>query len=292
LYQQAIAIDPSFARAYAGLGGTLSLLPMWTGAPVDSVSGPALVAIDRAIALDSTSAEAWTARGNMLTNVYRWSEAEGALRRAIQLDPQYGTAYWWLCWELGSVGRLTEADPLCRRATELDPLVAVHWFGYGLQLWATGKDSAAHAAWARTLELDPSFPLAHEESAKAFAVEGKSVLALAEVRQLPDSGVDVLLAFTLARLGRRSDAEAIVRKIEKGGLGNGTLLAQTGYIHIALGDLDRALDNLISAARTHQGLAPYTPEFDPIRSHPRYAELMRAMNLQDQPIAKWTGSKR
>ena len=296
LYQQAIALDRNFARAYAGLGGSLSLLSNYSDVSSDSVSQPALAAIDRAIVLDSTLAEAYAARGSMLYALYRWNDAERALRRAIQLDPQYGMSYKWLGEEVGEVGRVAEGDSFCRRATELDPLLATSWSNYGFALWAAGKDSATHVAWARALELDPGLYTVREGSAEAFAVRGQSAQALAEIVKQPDSDLSAASlsarAFVFARSGRRGDAERIVRELERTGAKNGMVFAALGYAYLGLGDLDRALDFSIRAARTHDMGALYTPDYDPMRSHPRYAELMRAMNLQDQPIAKWAGGKR
>ena len=296
LFQQSIALDPKFARAYAGLGGTLSLLPSYSDVSTDSVSLLGLKAIDRAIALDSTSAEAHAARGSMLNGLYRWNEAESELRHAIQLDPQYGMAYKWLCEELYDVGRAAESIPLCRRATELDADVAVSWANYGVALWATGADSAAHVANARALEIDPGFSLARDGSAAAFAERGKPALALAEILRQPDSGLSAsslgTRAYVFALSGRRSEAQTIVRELQRKAANNGPYLAALANAYVGLGDLDRGLDFFISAARTHDALPPFMPSDDPLRSRPRYAELLRVMNLQDQPIAKWKGASR
>ena len=205
-------------------------------------------------------------------------------------------SYKWLGEEVGEVGRVAEGDSFCRRATELDPLLATSWSNYGFALWAAGKDSATHVAWARALELDPGLYTVREGSAAAFAVRGQSAQALAEIVKQPDSGLSAASlsarAFVFARSGRRGDAERIVRELERTGAKNGMVFAALGYAYLGLGDLDRALDFSIRAARTHDMGALYTPDYDPMRSHPRYAELMRAMNLQDQPIAKWAGGKR
>ncbi|MFI5244626.1 MAG: protein kinase, partial [Gemmatimonadales bacterium] len=295
LFQQAIALDPKFARAYAGLGGVLSILPDWSDMPADSAITPALAAVDRAIELDPTLAEAFAARGSVLFASYRWKESEIALRRAIELDPQYGMAYKWLGELLFYTGRIAEAAAAGRRATELDPTLAITWVTYAWTLFATGADSAARAALARSLELDATMGAALENLAQLDAIRGKTEQAVAEILKVPDAGMSAndlgIRAYVLAKAGHAGDAEKIVHIIENGSGGTGVKLYALGEAYLGLGDLDRAMDDLIRASRTHDVIVDPGPYWDPLKSHPRYAELMRALNLQDMPIAKMTGSK-
>src|SRR5205085_4884234 len=93
LFKQAIAADSNFARAYAGLGAAYGVLPLWSNTAIDSLAPLALEAIDHAIALDPKLAEAYASRGTTLELLMRWDEATAALRRAIELDPQYATGH-------------------------------------------------------------------------------------------------------------------------------------------------------------------------------------------------------
>jgi serine/threonine-protein kinase len=289
LYQQAIALDPKFARAYSGLGTSLIVLPGYSSVSVDSVYAPAVAAIDRALELDPTLVEAYGARGNVLEGTYQWNDADAAFRRAIQLDPQFGMAYMWLCNNLVSEARFTEGEAACRRATELEPLQAVTWSNYGFALWLSGKDTEAHAAFGRALEITPGFVSAIEQGAVAYSVSGKPALALAEILKQPESGLSAsslgTRAYIFARSGRRADAETIVKGLEREA-GGGAYFSAISYANIGLGNLDAAVDYFVRSARTHDAAPPSGPDFDPIRSHPRYPELLRALNVQDQPIAK------
>jgi len=94
-------------------------------------------------------------------------------------------------------------------------------------------------------------------------------------------------AFVLARTGQRAAAEAILRRFEQQPVGRQPNGVAIGYVYAALGEWERALDEFIKGAERRQwGGIFYGRELKPIRALPRYQELMRKMNLQDQPIAK------
>src|SRR5262249_4157249 len=120
-FQQAVAKDSSFARAYTGISDVYATLPLYANVRVDSVMPLALAAINRAVTLDSTLAEAFASRGSLLQAGWRWADAETDYKRAVRLDPKYATAHQWYGELLLVNGRLAEARAQLKRATELDP---------------------------------------------------------------------------------------------------------------------------------------------------------------------------
>ncbi|HVT38295.1 MAG TPA: protein kinase [Gemmatimonadaceae bacterium] len=291
LFEKAIAADPSYARAYAALGATLAVLPSWSDTPGDSVLPSALAAVDKAISLDGTLAEAFAARGEALSYLRRWDEAERALRRSIELDPHYATAHQWLAENLAAEGRFEESIAMYRRGTELDEWSAITWGNMGLAQATLGQANASRASLQRAIELDAEGYFWHNILAIELVLSGDAAGALREIALMPDSGRPAKevtqRAFVYARAGRRADAEAIARRLEQTGGARAIDVNAVGFAYLGLGDFERALTNFISGADRHDYFySDLGREVEPLRALPRYPELMRKLNLQDQPIAK------
>ncbi|MEP7347884.1 MAG: protein kinase, partial [Gemmatimonadaceae bacterium] len=108
-FEQAIARDPKYAQAHAGLADALGLLPIYGTTPADSAYPLARAAVERALALDSTLAEAHTTLGLILKSTGKWDSAGAAFRRALALDSTYATAHQWYSENLIITGRPAEA---------------------------------------------------------------------------------------------------------------------------------------------------------------------------------------
>jgi serine/threonine-protein kinase len=289
LFQKATEIDPKFARAYAGLGGALAVLPSWSNTRSDSVIPPALAAIDRAIALDSTLSDALTVRGYALWSLYRWDEAERVLRRAIALNPHDGMAHKYLGTMLAGMGRFEEGVSLTVRASELEPYLPIVWQNLAGVQRIAGQSTAAIASYRHAMELDPAFN-AHIEMALALVLDGKTAQAISEIGIVPDSGLYAsdrgTRAFVLARAGHRAEAEQIVRNLEREDRSVPAVANALGFAYLGLGDWNQSISWIFRGFAGSDTYAVTGPEFDPLRSHPRWPELLRKMNLQDQPVAK------
>ena len=218
LYQRAIALDPNFARGYAGLAQAIGLLPSYTNVSPDSAFRAAIAVADRAIALDSTLSDGYAAKGLALMNMYRWTESERALRHAIELDPRSTMGHKWLGTMLANVGRTEEGVAELRLATALDPFLANVWITYGAWLWESHADSAAVAAFRRALELEPTLNASFEPLAIFYAAAGQGTAALRVLGNQPDSGLTAYSlgtrAFVYARAGKRREAAG-----DRGGAG-------------------------------------------------------------------------
>jgi serine/threonine protein kinase/Tfp pilus assembly protein PilF len=293
LFGEAIALDSGFARAHAGRAMALMFLPEYSDAPGDSLYPLSQVAADRAIALAPALAEAYAARGFLGSYTGRWEDGRRDLQRAIQIDPQYGLAYKLLGQMFVYSGHLTEAEAPLRRATELDPLLPIAWHNLGEYYFSVRNDSSALAAYNRALELDASFGLSASDIVRLLATSGKVAESLEALARLPEKGLgnwDLgVRALALAKAGRMSEARAIATQLAGRASSNPSAGQGATFAYLGLGDIDAAINHALSAAG--RGVVTYlaTPDFDPMRSHRRYPQLLRALGLHDQPIAQWKG---
>jgi TolB-like protein len=120
-FEQAVAIDPKFAKAWAGIALVETLRPDWFGTP-NAVAYPrARDAAERALALDPLLPEAYAALGNTAFNENRPGTARELFERALQIAPSYATEWQWYGWGLATSGSAEDALPISRRAVEFDP---------------------------------------------------------------------------------------------------------------------------------------------------------------------------
>ena len=295
LAQQAINLDPKFARAYAELGIATGLSGAYSNAETGVLAARAVRAEKRAIELDSTLADAWAALGFWSQPTLRWDESERSLRHALTLDPGYTLGHKWLGQVLATLGRTDEAVEECRIATQLDPLLATTWDTYAKVLLMTGKDSAAFDAASRALELNPAMKSPHWWRALVDLNRGQKQAALDEVARDTTSAYpgDVgMWGYIRAMAGQRDAAIAAAKRLDARATKGAPEVAGAAVIYLGLGDYDRALADFIVASVS--GSADFSimmggvgsPVLDPLRTKPRFAELLRTMNLQDQPVAR------
>ncbi len=218
LFSGAAAKDPRFARAYAGIAGVHSVLPLYSHASLDSLFEPGFRAASRAIALDSTLAEAYASRALLLNGRWRWSESERDLRRAIALDSRYPAGHQWLGELLLLRNRTPEALGMLRRASELDPVSPIIASSYAMALAIARRDAEALGQARRAVDLDSALFLprlvlgvvhmlgrrqadAIRELEPALALSGGSPLALG------------MLGHAYAAAGQRQNAEAMAQQL-------------------------------------------------------------------------------
>ncbi|MGH7616473.1 MAG: tetratricopeptide repeat protein, partial [Gemmatimonadaceae bacterium] len=275
------------------LGIATGLRSAYTAVPTHEMAARAVRAEELAIALDSTLPDAWAARGFWLQPTRRWDDSERFLRHAIALDPNYTLGHKWLCQVLTALGRFDEALEHCRTATELDPLLATTWETYAKAAFVARRDSAAFDAASRALELNPAMRSARMWRALADLNRGQKQAAVAEIAGDSTSGYpgDVgMWGYVHAVAGRRNEAIAALKRLEARAAIEAPAVAAAGMVYLGLGDTDKALADFIATgggddlAIEMGGLG--SPLLDPLRSNPRFAELLRAMNLQDQPVSR------
>lgn len=218
-FKQAIALDPRFARAHAGLAMAYSIFPQYRATNTDSVLALSIGSARRAIALDSTLGDAHLALCGTENLLAHFSDAVAQCRAALAVEPDDPTALQWDSQNFGTIGRIPEALAEGQRAAALDPLSAVASASVG-QLQYMSRDFRAAATTLRhVIALDQDFGPAYPTLAYAELYLGHpdSALAIAQAGFHQDStvpGAIAMMVTTYAAAGRWNDAERIRARIE------------------------------------------------------------------------------
>jgi adenylate cyclase len=284
-FQQAIAIDPRFARAYVGLADTW-IAPRH-GAPTERFLR-ARDLVTTALALDSTLAEAHTSMGWIRMWYDRdWSAAERHLQRALALDPGYMWAQLWYAAYLGAIGRMDQSLEASRRAQQLDPLSVAANTHVGTHLFWLGRYDEAIDQYRKALELDPNFFMARWGLSRAYLQSGRHGEAM---RELQYPGTDylgffrpALLAYAFAVAGQEAEARGVLADLRTR-RERGEYVAPTEFaaIHIGLGERNEALDWLErhESDRGARIFLQVDPIFAPLRTEPRFQLLLRRLRFE------------
>jgi TolB-like protein/Tfp pilus assembly protein PilF len=283
-FQQAIAKDPNYARAYAGLADTFGLISVWHwGLPTELMPKARNAAV-KALELDENLAEAHTSLALIAENYdYDWQAAEKEFRRAIQLDPDYATAHQWYAEYLSWQGRFEEALAESERARQLDPLSLIIATDHGVILYYSRQYDRAIAQFRAVIDMDPHFNRAMTIVA-VYVEEGRFEEALDMVKRgLPPDDSPWTCgtkAYVYGRWGQTAQAERYLAKLERM-LGH----PDPHYLvlpYIGTGRKDQAIALLqksyVEYSYTLASLK-VNPMFDSLRSDPRFQELLRRVGL-------------
>jgi len=157
-FERAVALDPAYALAYAGLAETYALQPYLSSTVSPAVGqARAVAAANRALALDASLGRAHATLGLAREFEFNWSSAEDHFKQAIALEPSYASGHHWYADMLARRGRGSEALVQIRKALELDPLSAIIHQDLGYVLMLSGDRDAGIQQYEKTLELDPAF---------------------------------------------------------------------------------------------------------------------------------------
>jgi serine/threonine-protein kinase len=291
-FEQAVEQNPADPLAYAGLALCYATLGHGQDPPLDAWPR-ARAAAERAIRLDSTSAEAWAALADYRSYSERnWEGAEDAFRRANELNPSLAMNHYHYAWYLVLSGRVDEAITEHRRAQELDPLTGLHAVWIPPLYWFAGDYERALREARPLLEQYPGHPIPLHIVAESAARLGlwEEAIALEEDAVQLDPAFRAYLAHVYARAGRTEDALRIVRELEAEPptpwYAKGLALS-----HAALGNRDEAL-RWLSFEPPHAWLAwvatsQYADQWDAFRDDPGYQAVLRRMNLRYEPGDRW-----
>lgn len=288
-FQTAIARDPNYAAAYAGLADGFILLSNWGYLPPDQAFPKAKEAAEKALVLDETLAEAHTSLGFILSSYeWKWSEAEQSYRKAISLNPNYATAHQWYGLCLTLLGRFDEAMKEVRRAQQLDPLSLIVNSNAGYTLYFARQYDQAIEELERTRDLDPNFALVYQILGYIYGQKkeyGKSVEALTRAVDLaPDNlSFEADLAWARAISGEKAKAEESLDQLVRISINTYVPPYHLAGICVGLNQKDRAMDWLERAYKDRSDQITYIgrdPRFDSLRDDPRFQDLLRRIGLQ------------
>src|SRR5436305_5863953 len=219
-YEQAIARDPNYALAYAGLAKAFILLPFYTGADRLGASSKAKEAALKALRLDSNLAEAHGALGKVLFSEIDLAGAMREYKRAIELNPNDATAHHWFGNDtLAALGRFEEAIAEGKRAIELDPLSTVINVDLGETFYYAHRYDEAERQMRKTLEIDPTSFYAHYNLGIVLQLKGDLSAAIAEyekAKQLSGNPLaSTLCAQAKAQAGDKDAALRMLSDLDK-----------------------------------------------------------------------------
>ena len=289
-FKQAIAKDPKYALAYSGLADSYTLLGGLAVVPPKEVLPKAKEAALKALELDDTLAEAHASLAGVYF-MYDWDRAgsDREYQRAIELNPNDADIHMWHGIELVHTGRLSEAVSEEKRAQDLDPTVPHMVRGLGAALYYARQYDQSIEQEKKALELDPNYYLALNDLGYDYLEKSMNPQADAEFEKAKAStagGTPALssLAYAYAREGKKAEAQKVLdqlNELSKKKYIQPRLLAR---IYLALGDKDKAFEYLEKSyedrsIETGFGTINVDPEFDSLRSDPRYNDLLRRMNL-------------
>jgi serine/threonine protein kinase/tetratricopeptide (TPR) repeat protein len=291
-FQQAVDADPHYALAYSGLADAYVLLSNYFVLPPQDVKPKAEAAARRAVQLDDALAEAHTSLASaVLDNDLDWTGAEREYQRAMALNPNYPTLHHWYSLYLAQLGRLDEAVKEAQRAVELDPLNMPLNQNLGdVYVFARQYDHALEQ-YQRAIEIDPAYSKGglYGASGWAYALEGKykesfamsqKGAALSDDKDWQEQADEAANAYETSGLHAAYEVmlKTTLEQSRKRYIPPSSIAIWYSY----LGDRDHAFEWLEKAFREKDSYLLYLkvqPEFDGLRSDPRYADLLRRVGL-------------
>jgi serine/threonine-protein kinase len=288
-FRQALADDPQFALALAGLADAHATLGLYGFAAPGEVMPLARDAAQRALAMDPTLAAALTSLGCVRSlHDWNWETAERDFLLAIQQDRHYATAYhWYAANHLTPLGRFDEARRALERAQQLEPLSSAVSVSLGLVAYFEGDHQGALAAYDKVIQFDQEFGIAHYFRGQALAQAGaypEALQAYATALDATGGSPEVMAAWAhaLARAGQEAESRELLGRLaarRKEGYVSPTLLAQ---VHTGLGETDDAFARLREALQeraTDLAWLKVRPVFEPLRSDARFTAILEQVGL-------------
>ena len=288
-YNQAIALDPNYALAYAGLADAYRSVSLTSDVPSWETMPKGKAAALRAIELDETLAEARAALGFIIFFYdWDWQAAEKNYRRGLELDSKNADLRQSYAHLLSNIGRHEQALAEIKLSRELEPLNLRTGALEGQFLLHAGQTDAAIDRLQKTIDLDPSFWLTHLFAASAYIEKGMYEKAASEGREAkrlsPSQNWSIAFSgYALAKAGKAAEARTVLGEL----LG----LSKTRYvppyhfalIYNALGESEKALDYLekgFTEKDARMVFLKVEPKWNNLRREPRFVDLMRRMNFE------------
>jgi eukaryotic-like serine/threonine-protein kinase len=287
-FQQAIDKNPQYAPAYAGLADSYNLLVVYGLMAPHEAFPKAKEAAEKALALDETVAEAHTSLAFVKSRYeWDWDGAVAEFRRAIELNPNYALARQWYANHLVSMGRNAEAIEESRRTQELDALslmanAQVGWIYYYSRQYDDGVKACQKA-----IEMGPNFFSARRYYGLILEAQGNYEAAIEQFEKGREQSANnpimtAVLGHAYAVAGRKKDAQKLLDELTDESRGRKPSSYDIAVIYTGLGEHEKAIEWLEKAYEERNEYLSYIkadPRFDPLRTDPRFQDILRRMGL-------------
>jgi eukaryotic-like serine/threonine-protein kinase len=288
-FERAIELDPLYARAFAGLADSYSILGNIKALPPNEAYPRARTAAEQGLAIDDGLAELHTSLGFIQRFwEWDWEASRRSFERALSLNSGYSSAHRFYSHLLAGLGEHAASIESAKRALELDPLSPIIHTAVGDVYFYARRYDEAMEYYRKSLELDPGLLAGHTDLARALERAGRYEEAIAAFRTAeslapkgppePSSG----LAHVHASMGRRAEALAIVAALQALSATRYVSPYGIGSIYACLGETDTALDWLERAYAEHDQTLVWVkvhPRLDTLRGEARYRALLEKMRL-------------
>ena len=289
-FQQAINQDTLYALAYVGIADCYNQLALWGFLPPKEAYPKAKVACAQALEIDDSLAEAYASLGwiKMYFDL-EWEEAEIAIKRAIQLNPNYATVHYYYALYLGGVGgRGIEALVEAKKSIELDPLSLVHNAILGFELYKNRQFDDAIDQLQKTLEMDPNFGVTYLFLGLSYMAIEKWEEAIVYLNRFKilwqDSPFPIgFLGYAYGMYGQKDKALKMLDELNECSRQKYVSSFYSALIYTGLGNKDQAfkyLDKAFDERDSWLTSLKVTPLFDVLRSDPRCGLLLKKMGLE------------
>jgi TolB-like protein/DNA-binding winged helix-turn-helix (wHTH) protein/Flp pilus assembly protein TadD len=287
-FNQAIEKDPNYAQAYAGLTDSYALAGDWKYgvlAPKEAYPKAKAAAI-RAIELDNTLGEAHISLAFCLDGFdWNFASAGKEFMRGIELSPGYATGYEWYGWHLASLGRNDEAVAEVKKAASLDPLSLIISSDLAEELLIAHRYNEATEQARKTINMDSFFAPAHYVLGQALVQKHMYKEAIAELQRAVElsegsTAFTANLAYAYAVSGSRNEAVKILNDLKNRPQNGFSNAPEIALVYVGLDQKDQAMSWLEKAFE--ESFSPWVlmrPAFDPLRSDPRFQNLLHRIGL-------------
>ncbi len=287
-FQQAINKDPAYALAYVGLADAYTTFSFFNVAPPRDAMPRAKAAATKALEIDDHLAEAHVSLGYISFNYdWDWSVAGKHFEQALMLNPTYTKAHNFYPLYLGSRGRSREALAVAKSALDLDPASPSVSHYLAVQFYMARQFDQAIEQSQKTIEMDPNFALAYQVLAQAYLARGmnrEAVPVLEKYSVVTRSGTDsvALLGYAHARLGERSQALQMLDELKAASKKHFVPSFFFALVYAGLEDKDQAfswLEKGYDERFTRFAYLKLEALWDPLRSDPRFSDLVRHVGI-------------
>jgi serine/threonine protein kinase/Tfp pilus assembly protein PilF len=286
-FHRAIDLDPNFALAYDGLAYAYATSDDFFLPPREAMP-KAREAAKKALELDDTLPEAHTEMGIIdFWYEFDWSAAEREFQRAIELKPNYAHAHEYYGWFLVSAGRFEEGIEESKRAKELDALSPETNAMAGQNFYFARQYDLAIDTFRKTLDMEPNYWIARTLLGSSYEAKGDFPRAVAECEKGRKIETSIPLALSLlghayAVSGKKREAEQALKKLKDWSKQSYVPAYNFAEVYIGLGEKEQALASLEKAYADRSSYLTFLkvdPQFDSLRSDPRYKDLLRRVGL-------------